>query len=180
MNDNPRAVFARFEKVVVVGGRRRDYLGDMGTIIWRDLVRRRTGSDRPPHWVYVVDLISKKMCGTFLESDIESQGEFDTEEAHLGQACEISLDVVVDDDDEFVEGSYRLPGRFWEVFIMSKKDVAGLQHQHSTWDSGIAGTTFEVPASAKLDKSYVLAAMDSVFGNREWTFVDGPDSIVLR
>jgi hypothetical protein len=37
--------------------------------------------------------------------------------------AEISYDLVMNDDMEFVEGTYRLPNEDWQVLIVSKRDV---------------------------------------------------------
>jgi len=37
--------------------------------------------------------------------------------------AEISYDLVMDSDMEFVEGTYRLPGEDWQVVIVSRHDV---------------------------------------------------------
>jgi len=166
MNDIPsQPAFARFEKVVIIGNGThcRDYVGKQGTIIWLDSVRPRRGGDQPDRWCYIVDFANQNGCRTFLESRIASLGDMDKDEAHLGTTYEISFDVVVE-DNEWVQGSYRLPGRFWEVLIMSKENVPELRYRRSTWDSGINGTVFEVPTSVKLDESFVVEAVQSVFG----------------
>lgn len=109
-----------------------------------------------------------------------SQGTFEVEQSHFGSLHEISFDIVLEPDNDWVEGCYRRPGRFWEVLVMTKSDTPELKHRPATWASGIPGTTFEVPQGARLDLPQILQAMNSAFGEQSWVIVKGPDSIVLR
>jgi hypothetical protein len=93
------------------------YAGQQGTVIWckRPWFSRRTGSWK--EWVYSVARPDLGCYQAFLESDLQPTGEFETEQSQLGSRYEISYETVFEDDDEIVEGSYRLPGRLWEVFL---------------------------------------------------------------
>jgi hypothetical protein len=119
-------------------------------------------------------------CRTFFESDLESAGELDPPSAHLGKRPEVSFDTVLEADNAFAEGCYRLPGRFWEVMIFTRADVAELRCVPGRWDSGITGMVFRVPADARLDRDYILGALSQAFGCEGWVEAKGPDSMVLR
>jgi hypothetical protein len=182
MNDAPKPAFERFEQVVVVSKPQhlQEFAGETGTVIWRDFLAMRQSSGRESRWIYVVDFDARKQYATCPESELQSTGEMGSEEDCLGKRCEISFDVVIENDNSFVEGSYRLPGRCWEVLIMSKKDVPELRYRPSTWSSGITGLIVDVPKSIAIDQAFVINTMASVFGEKAWAVVKGPDSIVLR
>lgn len=189
-DDPPPAKFRPFEKVVVTDARGR---GHSGTILWRSLVQYSPfafpGGDEPPgpwsQWEYAVALPELACCPTFEEDRLQSAGEFDAEDAHLGRRFELSFDTGLEDDNAIVEGSYRVPGRFWQVFLFRKEGpgvetVPELRHHFRMWDSGITGIAFDVPGEAVLDRDYILEALASVFGAVDWAEVRGPDSQLMK
>lgn len=97
--------------------------------------------------------------------------------------AEISFDLVMRDEMTFVEGTYRLPEREWQVFIFGpgygvKKPVIITNGQ---WESGITGVHVQWPDSGwKLNKDVVLQILSKTLGVDEWQEVRGPDSIQLR
>ena len=140
-----------------------------------------------------------------MESNLESTGEFDPEDAHLGKRFEISFDLVPLDDMTIVEGkyrlnlpgteywvpiedynrmegSYRIPGHFWQVFDFHKSDVPELRHDFDVCDSGLKRIAFDVPNEVILYRDYLIRAMSKVFDTEpeSWTVVSGPDSMLLR
>jgi hypothetical protein len=188
---DPPAGFRRFEKVLVAGSPGKWY---PGTVLWCDLVRyspyASPGSGEPPprwsEWEYAVYMPELDRCATLKDDRLRATGEFDSEEAHLGRRFEISFDTGLDDDDRIVEGSYRVPGRFWQVFTFTKgsrgpgESVAELRHHFDEWESGITGIVFDVPMGAVLDRAYILRAFAGVFGTEDWVEVRGPDSGLLK
>jgi hypothetical protein len=94
--------------------------------------------------------------------------------------AEIRYDLVMENDMSFVEGCYRLPGRPWEVFIFSKREIAQPEHRFGKWDSGVTGINVLVPVATTLNKSVVEEMLSSALGVAEWREVKGPDSIVIR
>jgi hypothetical protein len=189
-DDRPKPKFQRFEKVVVTdtGGQRRT-----GTILWRDLVQYRQfappGFQGTParwsRWEYAVDLPDFACCPTIEEDRLQATGEFDPEDVHRGRRFEISFDTGLQADERVVEGSYRVPGEFWQVFIFDKETVRGesipeLRHRFGEWASGITGVAFDVPREATLDKDYVFRAFSTVFGTEDWVEVRGPDSLLMK
>ena len=116
---------------------------------------------------------------------MEATGEFDPEDAHRGRRYEISFDTGLETDNDIVEGSFRVPGEFWQIFIFRKRNdrgeyVAELRHESGSWASGITGIEFHAPNEAVINKGYVFRAFASVFGTDEWVEVRGPDSLLLK
>lgn len=93
---------------------------------------------------------------------------------------EISFDLVMEEDMEFVEGTFRLPGFWWQVFIFSRSDVEELQITPSTWDSGVTGVFVRFSRSERLDQAAVERVLSASLGVNEWVVVRGPDSMHLR
>lgn len=94
--------------------------------------------------------------------------------------AEISYDLVMDDEMEFVEGTYRLPGGDWQVVIVSRADVAGPEVVPQEWDGGVTGVAVRVPRSNRLDREAVERLLSVALGVSEWVRVRGPDSMSLR
>lgn len=183
-NDNhtkhPEPAFQRFERVTILEGTKSHaaLISASGTIIWRDLAS--VGS-RPSRrmWIYVVNVPTQHCHAHLLESQIQSAGDFDREEMHFGHGYELSFDTIIEGHEKYIEGSYRLPGKFWEVFTLSRKDTVEIHHHRSTCRSGIACLNLQVPDTDPLDHSFVINVMHSVLGGSGWQVVHGPDSIYL-
>lgn len=94
--------------------------------------------------------------------------------------AEISYDLVMDEDMNFVEGTFRLPGGEWQVVVVSKRPVPSLETNLTTWDSGVTGLVVTFPLDWKLDRAAVETLLSQVFGVGGWDEVRGPDSIWLR
>ena len=171
--------FRRFEQVTVLGDdlHGRVPAGACGTIVWADPPQKPHG-----HWTYCVCFENPRRYVSIVEPNLRSTGQFDSEDTHLGTTPEISHDLRPDPDDSFsfVEGTYRLPGRFWQVMVFAKADLPTLRHRPTTWPSGITGVVFLVPKGDRLDKPYVERAMSEAFDGDRWTEVQGPDSMALR
>ena len=170
----------RFEVVSVVadGPSCKVFAGQPGTVIWCDPPVRRRGE-----WTeggYCVYFPGLERYASFLESSLRPTGRLDAEEAHLGQRFELSFDTVPGEDADVVEGSYRVPGRPWEIFLFTKKDVPEPRHSFSTWQSGITGIEFVLPRGTVLDRKAVLRGMAEAFGTEGWAEVRGPDSLLLK
>jgi hypothetical protein len=94
---------------------------------------------------------------------------------------EISYDLVMTDDMSFVEGTFRLEGSEWQVFIFRRK--ASLEHPQVTickWDSGVEGIVFRLPKSVHLNKQTVELMMSEALKVSEWHEIRGSDSMQLR
>ena len=95
--------------------------------------------------------------------------------------AEISFDLIMDDDMDFVEGTYRLPGQDWEVFIFSRYAITKPEVKVGCrWASGVTGVSVRFPQSGKLSKTVVLHTLADALGVTEWNEVHGPDSMRLR
>ena len=125
-------------------------------------------------------------CRSFIQSDLESAGCFDLESAHLGQRAEISFDLVLEEDNDWTEGSYRLPGEFWKVVIFQKDEVPELQFRQfrwrkwTQWERDVAGIVILFPQKKSMGHKDMLHAMSQAFGCNDWVQVVGPDSMMLR
>jgi hypothetical protein len=94
---------------------------------------------------------------------------------------EISYDLVMDDNMSFVEGTYRLPGGEWQVFVFSRFDDApGPDVRPCRWDSGATGVFVRFPKPGRLGKAEVERVLALAAGVEGWIAVRGPDSMRLR
>lgn len=94
--------------------------------------------------------------------------------------AEISFDLVMAADMAFVEGTYRLPGGEWQVFIFSKRPMSSPQVSRVTWGSGVSGIHVACPIDMPLDQSVVERLMSGAAEVDHWQQVRGPDSMQLR
>jgi hypothetical protein len=174
--------FQRLQRVLVASGRLGGrFVGQQGTVIWcdRPCFDRRTVSWS--EWIYSLSLPELGCYQAFLETNLQPTGEFDTEESQFGSRYEISYDTEFDGEESgTVEGSYRLPGRPWQVFLFEHGDVPEIRHSFGTWRSGITGIELVVPRSTPINCDCITRAMSEVFGTDAWAVVRGPDSIYLK
>ena len=183
----PTPKFQRYEKVFSSEERVAvERAGRQGVVVWSEYTRFSVydqGLKKPrrwSEWVYSVHLPDRDCYSSFRESQLQSAGCLDSEKNYFSNRFEVSFDTVPVDDTPVLEGCYRLPGRFWEVFAFVKEDLEELQHDLVTWPSGITGVQFDVPESAVLDRDYVIRAMTSAFVADSCTVVYGPDSLLLK
>jgi hypothetical protein len=96
--------------------------------------------------------------------------------------AEISYDLVMEDDMDFVEGTYRLPGGSWQVVIVlaSQRDVPEPEVVPHVWESGATGVVVRFPRRLPLNAEAVERVLSSALGVSEWVRVRGPDSMQLR
>ncbi|MBC8289165.1 MAG: hypothetical protein H8E37_02510 [Planctomycetes bacterium] len=171
---------------VVINGNGTGYHGERGTIVWLESSAVRRNPTRPDQWAYVVHLPKQAAWRTFLQSDLESEGGFDLETDHLGKRAEISFDLVLKEDNDWMEGSYRLLGEFWNVVIFRKDDVEEVRFQRriwerpTKWERAMTGMVIRFPRKVRVGRNDLFGAMSRAFGCSEWTEVAGPDSMVLR
>jgi hypothetical protein len=95
-------------------------------------------------------------------------------------SAEISYDLVMGDDMDFVEGTYRLPGGEWQVVIVSRYDVQEPEVVPQQWESGVSGVLIRFPRSGRLDRAAVERVLSTSLGVWDWDAVRGPDSMKLR
>src|SRR5262245_19088071 len=94
--------------------------------------------------------------------------------------AEISFDLVMDGDMSFVEGTYRLPSKDWQVFIFCRHDGTEPLFNKSQWEGGVSGIVVQWPLSQPLNQAVVENVLSQTLGISEWKLVSGPDSITLR
>jgi hypothetical protein len=93
---------------------------------------------------------------------------------------EISFDLVMRDDMEFIEGVFRVPLGDWQVFIIKKSPVRDTEIAPSNWSSGASGVVINVPQSVTLNGHLAKTVLTSWSGVDSWDEVRGPDSMQLR
>jgi hypothetical protein len=98
----------------------------------------------------------------------------------IGMAGEISYDLVMAADMEFVEGVCRARGGAWQVFVVNKADVPEARVRWSSFPGGVRGVLVQVPAGSKLDRRAVKRVLSEALGVERWVEVRGPDSMRLR
>lgn len=187
----PSPRFRRFERVRIrdVGHRLEpQHVGEVGTVVWLESSSVLRYPDERDRWVYIVHLPDSTSWPAFRQSELESLGTFDVEPAFLGTRPEVSVDLLLDQEIEFMEGCYRLPGLFWQVVVFLQDGVPEIQYQTQTWEKpthfelATTGVAIRIPQRERLHLDVMLRALRLVFGWREdeWTIVQGPDSMVLR
>jgi hypothetical protein len=96
---------------------------------------------------------------------------------------EISYDLVMDDDMEWIEGTFRIPGLDWQVMIFLPDDDLDDEPVIDTnahWESGVGGVLVRWPRWRPLNKTIVQQLLSSLYGVSHWVEVRGPDSMILR
>ena len=99
--------------------------------------------------------------------------------------AELSFDCEYDDFD-FIEGCYRLPDEDWQVFLFTRCpdwNTRGLVREVRTdvvWRSGITGVQGHLPKHEPLTPFVVAQLMGDALGVTWWTYVFGPDSLMLK
>ncbi len=93
---------------------------------------------------------------------------------------EISYDLIMLDDMSFVEGTFRIEGGEWQVFIFSKDSIKERNVSPGHWDSGVTGFFIRVPLTMRLNTQTVEQMMTDQVEVNQWQVVRGPDSMRLR
>lgn len=96
--------------------------------------------------------------------------------------AEISYDLILEEDMQFLEGAYRLPDNDWQVFIVSAidREVQGVEIVPQQWQSGVTGLLIKIPMAERINASTVERLLSKRLGVSEWARVRGPDSMQLR
>lgn len=94
--------------------------------------------------------------------------------------AEISFDLLMTPDMEFCEGTFRLPGEPWQVFVVLRRDLHQAEIRRQRWDSGVSGLLITFPKSDILDRNVVIRLLSDALGVGDWAEVRGPDSMQLR
>ena len=102
---------------------------------------------------------------------------------------EISFDAVtLGEDDDNIEGCYRIGESEWKVFFISHS-LAGdapwtgepIINSDAIWPSGVKGVNAIYPIRVKLNKFSVRTILSEALGeNIQWTEVRGPDSLQMK
>ena len=105
--------FEHYQRVIVRGATPRSaaYAGARGTVVWLESQFARQEPSQPARWLYLIHLADGGWV-SFYQSDLDPAGGFDHKYHQFGDRYEVSFDMVIDDDIDWMEGSYRLPGQF--------------------------------------------------------------------
>lgn len=93
---------------------------------------------------------------------------------------EISFDLVMESNMDFIEGTYRVDGGPWNVFIFKRDGIETPQIAPARWDSGVEGVLIRYPRTATLDKDTAQSILGTWLNVSTWFEVKGPDSMNLR
>ena len=93
---------------------------------------------------------------------------------------EISYDLRMDDNMAFVEGTFRLAGGDWQVFIFSCNPLDHAVIIPTQWENGVSGIVVRFPKSEILSKTTVQRILSETMCVTDWIEVSGPDSMQLR
>lgn len=158
----------------------------VGTVIGLDSYYVLRRPDCPDQWMYVVSLWERSCWRTFLQNHLESEGVFDLETILFGHLPEISFDTILEEDNSFAEGSYRLPGGSWQVVIFQKEDVPEAVFRSrrwkkpTPWEQVATGLVIQLPQHRRLDREALIRALTLATDHDGWIEVSGPDSMNLR
>lgn len=88
--------------------------GLVGTVVWQEACYLRR-KQQPNEWLYVAYVPDRSCDATLTESDLVATGNLDSDSNFPGHRFEISYDLLMDDDMIFVEGTFGVPGKSWQV-----------------------------------------------------------------
>jgi hypothetical protein len=95
--------------------------------------------------------------------------------------AELSFDCIYGDDQDHMEGCFRLPGRDWQVFYFTRRwDDKAEIIPNAVWRSGITGVNVQHPKDQPLNQAAVIAVLSRALGVETWSIVLGPDSLTLK
>ena len=94
--------------------------------------------------------------------------------------AEISYDLVMQEDMDFAEGTFRISGYEWQVFIVTRGPVAEPDLRRVEWESGATGYVITFPQNSKSNAPVIEQILGRALGVSRWNMVRGPDSMKLR
>ena len=102
---------------------------------------------------------------------------------------EVTFDVLDNDEDDndSLEGCYRLGSGDWKIFYFSHRKNGELWRAEPyvrsdvTWPSGIKGIDVVYPTDRPLNKRTVKKLLSDILEKDvEWVEIHGPDSLYLK
>ncbi len=175
LQDTPPPAFSRFERVLI-------HEEHHGAIVWS------VWDTRTECWLHVVHVESDNSWLTVNESALKSLGSIGSEADHVSVHPEISFDLEVSADNKWMEGTFRLPGEWWQCIIFKKHDdVDDVWRKQCRWLTGTKwgvavtnGWHFRLPHKIRPDRTCFIEVLQQAFSHGQWTEVRGPDSMILR
>ena len=150
-----------------------DTLGYHGTIVQLHATSQRQHPNNPERWIYRVsipclgrqlDVASIDLFATKALNDFHLPSE--TAASH--PVCEIRFQSQIDEENDQIDGAYRMPSRKWVRFTFRKADQLHAQYKLSFeldgFQLGSGYLRYNVPTTERLDRQYVLRAIASIVG----------------
>ena len=154
--------------------------GLVGTVLWCEKYYTHH-DDGPNDFLYVVYFRTRECYLTMAERDLSSTGVMHDEREFLGLGYEISFDTEMEaTDTPIAEGSFRLPQRFWSVFVIQQAMVSSTTVKRGFARSGIEELLCLIPSDKPITKDSVMKILGQAVGTEVWVEVAGPDSLVLK
>jgi hypothetical protein len=133
--------------------------------------------DHPNRWIYRVfvpffdshmDISAREL---YVTGDIDTQ-ELPPELQTRKPACEVRFDSELGEDNDRIDGAFRLPGREWERFSFRKceQQISDYQLRVPVEGAGLGGgkLRYNVPMGERLDRHFVLVALSEIVGVKKW------------
>jgi hypothetical protein len=99
----------------------------------------------------------------------------------LGDSYEISSDLILSDDMEFFEGTFRIPGEFWKIILVHKgDDIEEVVSKKYHWETGIEAIEVNFPECKKVNLDIIINVLGKYYPGKKWELVHGPDSMTFR
>ncbi|MBL8814412.1 MAG: hypothetical protein JNL58_00165 [Planctomyces sp.] len=154
--------------------------GLVGTVLWCEKYYAHR-DDGLNDFLYVVYFPAYACYATIAERDLASTALMLDEREFPGRSFEISFDTEVDATDiPIAEGSFRLPERFWSVFVIQQAEVSSTTVKRGFARSGIEELLCLIPRDKPITRDLVMKVLGQAVGTDEWVEVAGPDSLVLK
>ncbi|WP_226703809.1 hypothetical protein [Microbulbifer elongatus] len=176
----------RFERVKIQHHFYGPLIGKTGTVIWSEH-RISTRRDIPTDWVHLIELdqpisFNGSCCKfpTCFEQDLTSLASHAEERMFLGSSYQISSDLVLDEDMQFFDGTFRTPGEFWgPIEVFKSEDIGCPKLEIRQCPNGLIAMVGRMPENQPLNLCTIIECLQSLYPGSDWQQVNGPDSMIL-
>ena len=153
-----------------------DTLGYHGTVMRLHATSHRQHPSNPERWIYRVSIPCLRR-----EVDVASIDLFATEalndsplasESAASQpVCEVRFETQIGEDNNQIDGDFRMPSRKWVRFTFRKNEQSQAEYKLSFqldgFQLGSGHLRYNVPMFDRLDRQYVLRAIASIVGTEK-------------